>query len=147
MKSQGGDGRVEVKRGIAAFPRTRAPPIVVAPQHHAPPSLMPRCFSMDALISSLPLTMHGVVPHSWMKYLPTRSLRGDKEWWREVGWCDWRIRGRWERLRCDVAVPLGPSAQEVATRRGARQCASVCRGPVAETMCVTKWCRAELKCT
>ena len=41
---------------------------------HAPPSLMFKCFSMAALISSLPLTMHGVVPQSWMKYLPTRSL-------------------------------------------------------------------------
>jgi hypothetical protein len=25
------------------------------------------------LISSLPQTIHGVVPHSWIKYLPTRS--------------------------------------------------------------------------
>ena len=28
---------------------------------------------MAALISSEPFTMHGVVPQSWMKYLPTRS--------------------------------------------------------------------------
>ena len=45
---------------------------------HEPPSAMPRCLQMAALISSDPFTMHGVVPQSWIKYLPTRSLKQKK---------------------------------------------------------------------
>lgn len=37
----------------------------------APPLLMPAKSSMVFLISSDPHTMHGVVPQSWMKNLPT----------------------------------------------------------------------------
>ena len=43
--------------------------------NHVPPSSMPRCSQIVFLISSLPHTMHGVVPHSWIKYLPTLVLR------------------------------------------------------------------------
>lgn len=53
----------------------------------APPSLMPRCFSIVSRISSAPFTMQGVVPQSWMNHLPTFSLCGGVRYG-VVVWCD-----------------------------------------------------------
>ena len=59
---------------FAHAPRHSTSRSVNSPSAVVSPSLMPRWFSMAFLMASDPHTMHGVVPHNWMKYLPTGVL-------------------------------------------------------------------------
>eukprot|EP00975_Prorocentrum_lima_P001907 414739-Prorocentrum_lima.AAC.1 len=58
---------------FAQAPRHSTSRSVHMPSALVCPSLMPQKSSIVFLISSEPQTMQGVVPHSWMKYLPTGS--------------------------------------------------------------------------